>query len=63
VGGAWLLWEVSTSVGVDTDARKRFRDLIALRDGQYMFRQVIEQFLGRAPRRLGAHRVGVERAE
>ena len=46
VAGAQLLWEVSET-GVDTDARYTMRDLIVLRDGQYVFRQVIDQYLQR----------------
>lgn len=47
VAGAQLLWEVSTSDDVEADARHGARDLIVLRDGQYVFRQVIEQYLQR----------------
>jgi uncharacterized protein (DUF433 family)/DNA-binding transcriptional MerR regulator len=47
VVGAQLLWEVSTTAGVDADARYTARDLIVLRDGQYVFRQVIEQYMQR----------------
>ncbi|MGI9001691.1 MAG: DUF433 domain-containing protein [Pseudonocardia sp.] len=47
VVGAQLLWEVSTTSDVGTDARNTARDLIVLRDGQYVFRQVIEQYLRR----------------
>lgn len=47
VAGAQLLWEVSTTPGVDAEARHTARDLIVLRNGQYVFRQVIEQYLQR----------------
>jgi len=47
VVGAQLLWEVSTESGVDDEVRHTARDLIVLRDGQYVFRQVIEQYLQR----------------
>jgi len=47
VAGAQLLWEVSTTGDVDAEARHTARDLIVLRDGQYVFRQVIEQYLQR----------------
>jgi uncharacterized protein (DUF433 family) len=43
--GATLLWEVSNSNTVDPDARHIARDLVVLRDGQYVFRQVIEKHL------------------
>jgi uncharacterized protein (DUF433 family) len=43
--GAQLLWEVSTEDDVDEEVRHTARDLIVLRDGQYVFRQVIEQDL------------------
>lgn len=45
VAGAQLLWEVSTAENIDIDTRHGARDLIVLRDGQYVFRQVIEQYL------------------
>ncbi len=45
--GAELMWEVSNSNDVDPDARHGARDLIVLRNGQYVFRQVIEQYLRR----------------
>ena len=45
VVGAQLLWEVSTEDDVDEEVRHTARDLIVLRDGQYVFRQVIEQYL------------------
>jgi uncharacterized protein (DUF433 family) len=45
VAGAQLLWEVSAAV--DADTRNTAQDLIVLRDGQYVFRQVIEQYLQR----------------
>lgn len=47
VAGAQLLWEVSTTSGVDEETRHTAQDLIVLRDGQYVFRQVIEQYLQR----------------
>ena len=40
VVGAQLLWEVSTTPGVDVDARNGARDLVMLRDGQCVFREV-----------------------
>jgi len=44
--GATLLWEVSNSNAVDPDARHHIvRDLIVLRDRQYVFRSVIEKHL------------------
>lgn len=46
-GGGQLLWEVSTETDVDAGARHSARDLIVLRAGQYVFRQVIEQYLQR----------------
>jgi hypothetical protein len=45
VVGAQLLWEVSTEDDVDEQVRHTARNLIVLRDGQYVFRQVIEQYL------------------
>lgn len=45
VVGAELLWEVSEEGDVDPDARNGARDLIVLKNGQYVFRQVIEQYL------------------
>lgn len=45
VAGAQLLWEVSTTPGVDMDARNGARDLVVLRDGQYVFRKVVERYL------------------
>ena len=45
VVGAQLLWEASTEDDVDEEVRHTARDLIVLRDGQYVFRQVIEQYL------------------
>lgn len=45
VAGAQLLWEVSSADEVDEEARHSARDLIVLRDNQYVFRQVIEQYL------------------
>ncbi len=44
VVGAQLLWEVSAEGELDPDAR---RALIVLRDGQYVFREVIENYLRR----------------
>ena len=44
VVGAQLLWEVSEEGELDPDAR---RALIVLRDGQYVFREVIESYLRR----------------
>lgn len=43
VVGAQLLWEISAEV--DAEARDTTRDLIVLRDGQYVFLQAIEQYL------------------
>jgi uncharacterized protein (DUF433 family) len=43
--GAELLWEVSEDSGVDADARHDARSLIVLRNGQYVFRQLVEQYL------------------
>jgi uncharacterized protein (DUF433 family) len=45
VAGAQLLSEVSAAGEVDQEARRGARDLIVLRNGQYVFRQVIEQYL------------------
>lgn len=47
VAGAQLLWEVTSEDEVDEEARHGARDLIVLRDGQYVFRQVIDQYLRR----------------
>lgn len=47
VVGAQLLWEVSREDSVDDDTRHGARDLIVLRDGQYVFRSVIDQYLQR----------------
>ncbi|KWW98084.1 hypothetical protein TH66_22620 [Carbonactinospora thermoautotrophica] len=47
VVGAQLLWEVSESSDLDRDARYGARDLIVLRNGQYVFRQAVEQYLRR----------------
>lgn len=47
VAGAQLLWEVSNEGTVDAETRHGARDLIVLRDDQYVFRQVIEQYLRR----------------
>lgn len=47
VAGAELLWEVSNEGDVDDGARHEARDLIVLRNDQYVFRQVIEQYLTR----------------
>ncbi|MGI5491547.1 DUF433 domain-containing protein [Microtetraspora malaysiensis] len=45
VAGAQLLWEVSAEGEIDEDARHSARDLIVLKDDQYVFRQIIEQYL------------------
>ncbi len=45
VAGAQLLGEVSAAGKLDQEARHGARDLIVLRNGQYVFRQVIEQYL------------------
>jgi uncharacterized protein (DUF433 family) len=45
VVGAQLLWEVGGEDDIDPEARHGARDLVVLRDGQYVFRQVIEQHL------------------
>jgi len=47
VAGAQLLWEVSEMGGLDREARHGARDLIVLRNGQYVFRAVVEQYLRR----------------
>lgn len=47
VAGAQLLWEVSKEGAVDDEARAGARDLIVLRSGQYVFREVIERYLRR----------------
>jgi uncharacterized protein (DUF433 family) len=47
VVGAQLLWEISEESGLEPDARHRARDLIVLKDGQYVFRQVVEGYLRR----------------
>jgi hypothetical protein len=44
VAGAQLLWEVIDKGG-DTEAREGSKDLIVLKNGQYVFRQVIDQYL------------------
>ena len=44
LAGAQLLWEVSEAGDLDPDAR---RALIVLRDGQYVFREVVERYLRR----------------
>lgn len=44
LAGAQLLWEVSTEGELDLESR---RALIVLRDGQYVFREVIERYLKR----------------
>lgn len=44
VAGAQLLWEVAEEGELDSGAR---RALIVLRDGQYVFREVIERYLKR----------------
>jgi uncharacterized protein (DUF433 family) len=43
--GPQLLWEVSEEAEVDDDARHGARDLIVLKNDQYVFRQVIDQYL------------------
>lgn len=43
--GAQLLWEVSSHGKLDDETRHGARDLVVLRDGQYVFRQVIDQYL------------------
>ncbi len=43
--GAQLLWEVSAAGDVGEEARHGARDLVVLRDGQYVFRQAIERYL------------------
>jgi uncharacterized protein (DUF433 family) len=45
VAGAQLLWEVSEEKAIEDDARHGARDLIVLKNDQYVFRQVIEQYL------------------
>lgn len=46
VDGAELLWEVRNSEAISSDARHLItRDLVVLRNGQYVFRQVIENHL------------------
>jgi uncharacterized protein (DUF433 family) len=47
VVGAQLLWEISEESDLEPDARHRARDLIVLKDGQYVFRQVVEGYLRR----------------
>jgi uncharacterized protein (DUF433 family) len=47
VAGAQLLWEVSETKDLDRDARHGARDLIVLRNGQYVFRAAIEHYLRR----------------
>lgn len=44
VAGAELLWEIGRGVSVDDEARSGARELIILRDGHYVFRQVIERY-------------------
>lgn len=44
VAGAQLLWEVSEEGGLAPESR---RALIVLKDGQYVFREVIERYLAR----------------
>jgi uncharacterized protein (DUF433 family) len=44
VVGAQLLWEVIDEGG-DAEAREGSKDLIVLKNGQYVFRQVIDQYL------------------
>lgn len=47
VAGVQLLWEVSSEPRVDAGTTHSARDLIVLRDDQYVFRQVIVQYLRR----------------
>jgi uncharacterized protein (DUF433 family) len=47
VAGAQLLWEVSKEGAVNDEARSGARDLIVLRSGQYVFREVIDRYLRR----------------
>ncbi|WP_162830057.1 DUF433 domain-containing protein [Amycolatopsis palatopharyngis] len=47
MAGAQLLWEVSREESVDDDTRHGARELIVLRDGQYVFSRVIERYLQR----------------
>ena len=47
VAGADLLWEVSDDDRLADETRHSARDLIVLRDNQYVFRQAIEQYLQR----------------
>ena len=47
LAGAQLLWEVSEDREVDPDAQHGARDLIVLRDDQYVFREVVERYLRR----------------
>jgi uncharacterized protein (DUF433 family) len=43
--GAQLLWEVSEDDLLDRDERREARKLIVLKDGQYVFREVVEQYM------------------
>ncbi|MPY79147.1 MAG: DUF433 domain-containing protein [Actinophytocola sp.] len=47
VAGADLFWEVSNDDAVDDEARHGARELIVMRNGQYVFRQMIERYLRR----------------
>jgi uncharacterized protein (DUF433 family) len=47
VVGARLVWDVGNDGELDTDTRHGARDLIVLKDGQHVFRQVIQQYLTR----------------
>lgn len=63
VVGAQLLWEVSTTPGVDVDARNGACDLVVLRDGQCVFREVryleLISYDGDYARRVGLPRYEV----
>lgn len=43
--GAQLLWEVSEDNALDREERREARKLIVLKDGQYVFREVVEQYM------------------
>lgn len=45
--GATLLWEVSDDSDVGDEVRQNARDMIVLKDDQYVFRQVIQDHLAR----------------
>jgi uncharacterized protein (DUF433 family) len=45
--GAELLWEISAGSDVEPETRREARNLIVLRNGQYVFRQIVEQYLTR----------------